>query len=1085
MICPKCKSEISDTALRCPICNAKVKMFCPACHALVRFGVASCNFCHHEILKKCKNCGAVNLASESICRKCKKPVKILMVDATKPKVQEIQDTQPEQQIETKTQENQVQELARNGNPKVEQSVDTVIKIEEEQLETKILPEETEEKININPAEIFEINISEGVDISSVDSGISKEDDKKLNVKYYEQPEAQDRLFTAIKGDKKQILAISGQAGFGKTTVLKQVISMLSNDKINVLFCECSANTQLSPFGAIQFALRNYLSLPDFYANEEIFEKSFKPVICSAFHFLSKTEQNYIANFLYPTEQSFYENILENQTNTYEILNKIINYIQDFSQLVLVVDSFDFIDAASYKYLSSLIKSGVINNRVKLLVAYRENVHIQSYLNFINEDESIYENIFLKNLSENNFNELVKFFLNGSNPLTDGLKKQIVKNSDLNAGYIEQAIFHMNDLNSFVVENGSVILAVDAYDINLPETFEKLVATRLSNLKISLSHHYEFLLIASLLGNVFNAQIVQSIMNLPDDATNNVINYLINAGYIVPYMNTDFSFKNGLVWQNIYDAAKNDEKFNDYNKKIHMLLSTLEFYNLPIKALFAQNIDENFIAFNLWTQNIKIASAVGDIDLYVLSQKQCLKLLNEFTHTNSEYIKNNIHERIGKLTYKSNPIEATEFLTDAMAVYHKSGDTIKAIELSGFLLKAQKLEDNANAIIEIVDNVLKLLPNTGYILERALINSKKLSALLKIGNYDELINIVRNEIIPVLESGLARPVAHKRYSHEFLFKTWVNCAICEANAYSYQGNDRGLEVIAAIEDVLKANDKLNFNECNSKIEISKALAYSNKGQLDFSDEILKNINLSDEFLTSKDISNINLIKVINKLLRYDFVNIRDELFEYATFANNCNDVVLKNIFKALLAKLIKDDGNAQKALDIYNEQVTYFAGEKISAGAFLCWYFMAEIYLLTDGPDKALEIAMKSLEITKSPKISNYNFMIMFKKFIAEIYLIKRDFEAAKMYIEKALMMARKYGLDYQIMTLYHLYGKYFEELVTSKTSEDILNAQNAMKMFDKSNDIAQELNIEKYTVNNDNAKQSLQVYCQLNNIAID
>jgi tetratricopeptide (TPR) repeat protein len=147
--------------------------------------------------------------------------------------------------------------------------------------------------------------------------------------------------------------------------------------------------------------------------------------------------------------------------------------------------------------------------------------------------------------------------------------------------------------------------------------------------------------------------------------------------------------------------------------------------------------------------------------------------------------------------------------------------------------------------------------------------------------------------------------------------------------------------------------------------------------------------------------------------------------------------------------------------------------------------MAELYLLTDGPDKALEIAMKSLEITKSPKISNYNFMIMFKKFIAEIYLIKRDFEAAKMYIEKALMMSRKYGLDYQIMTLYHLYGKYFEEIVISKTSNGITEAQNAMKMYNKSNDIAKELNIDKYMVNNDNAKQSLQVFCQLNDIVID
>ena len=81
-------------------------------------------------------------------------------------------------------------------------------------------------------------------------------------------------------------------------------------------------------------------------------------------------------------------------------------------------------------------------------------------------------------------------------------------------------------------------------------------------------------------------------------------------------------------------------------------------------------------------------------------------------------------------------------------------------------------------------------------------------------------------------------------------------------------------------------------------------------------------------------------------------------------------------------------------------------------------------------------------------------MIMFKKLIAEIYLIKHDFDASKMYIEKALLMARKFGLDYFVMTLYHLYGKYFEEIITSKTTNDVQIVQNSFKMFDKSNDIA-------------------------------
>ena len=90
-----------------------------------------------------------------------------------------------------------------------------------------------------------------------------------------------------------------------------------------------------------------------------------------------------------------------------------------------------------------------------------------------------------------------------------------------------------------------------------------------------------------------------------------------------------------------------------------------------------------------------------------------------------------------------------------------------------------------------------------------------------------------------------------------------------------------------------------------------------------------------------------------------------------------------------------------------------------------------------------------------------------------------------MYIEKALLLARKYGLDYHVMVLYSLYGKYFEEIVTSKTSMDIKHVNNAYKMYDKSNDIAKELNIQKYITENDNAKKSLQVFCQLNGIKTD
>ena len=74
MICPKCKSEISDTALRCPHCNLKVKIHCPERKALIRFGLRICNRCGAEVLKICENCGSVNLAQAKVCRKCHQPL---------------------------------------------------------------------------------------------------------------------------------------------------------------------------------------------------------------------------------------------------------------------------------------------------------------------------------------------------------------------------------------------------------------------------------------------------------------------------------------------------------------------------------------------------------------------------------------------------------------------------------------------------------------------------------------------------------------------------------------------------------------------------------------------------------------------------------------------------------------------------------------------------------------------------------------------------------------------------------------------------------------------------------------------------
>ena len=71
MFCPKCKNNISDEAVSCEHCGARVKIKCPSCGLLNVIGTKKCNSCGFELLKVCPVCRAANNPRALECRKCK------------------------------------------------------------------------------------------------------------------------------------------------------------------------------------------------------------------------------------------------------------------------------------------------------------------------------------------------------------------------------------------------------------------------------------------------------------------------------------------------------------------------------------------------------------------------------------------------------------------------------------------------------------------------------------------------------------------------------------------------------------------------------------------------------------------------------------------------------------------------------------------------------------------------------------------------------------------------------------------------------------------------------------------------------
>lgn len=68
-------------------------------------------------------------------------------------------------------------------------------------------------------------------------------------------------------------------------------------------------------------------------------------------------------------------------------------------------------------------------------------------------------------------------------------------------------------------------------------------------------------------------------------------------------------------------------YEDINKKIFAALTNFTLNSTAILGIIAQNLKHPKLALDIWSKNTRLASYIGDTNLYAISQKQCLALIN--------------------------------------------------------------------------------------------------------------------------------------------------------------------------------------------------------------------------------------------------------------------------------------------------------------------------------------------------------------------------------------------------------------------------------------------------------------------------
>ena len=723
---------------------------------------------------------------------------------------------------------------------------------------------------------------------------------------------------------------------------------------------------------------------------------------------------------------------------FSIMKKVIMTILAKTKVVFVIDNFEYIDGMSYDFFQELLNEQEVVDKSKFIILSSVSrpgfglitsslLTEDNYLDLTIAPFTLVQiETMLKHYQDYNFG---KDFINLAMKVSRG-----------NPSIVEQMVF----LNCDIKRNG--LKNINYSSLNL------ILKYRLEILKSEDLRTYRMLVAMSVLGTKFYPAILENFDNILTNDFEMILEKLVSLGFITQINNLAFEFKSNEIWKTIVSIVKNDECFEEILNILYEIINSYKQSSIALLGYIVQKLNNSDKAFDNWTLLMKQANYIGDIGLYIIVQKQALKLIENKTSAFYLNVKKNIYTRVGKLLSEIDYPVSIEYLQKAISLLDEN-EVFQKIELLGYLSSCSLKTGNYCGVIECVENVLNEIPEDRQI-EKMFVKTRLIKPLLGLGSFGQLINIVETEIFDDLEKILVKGKSLKFINIDNIFKLWLDIFYDYVEALIFQGDNKGFEKIQLIYDVLEKN-KIEDSVYLCRANLLLALANTIRGDIKVSTQILDDI-LKENTLDNMDshvISRWNFIDILNKFFLKDYKVLHSELFNVVSYANNVNDNFTKNILKTLLAKILKENNQTKKALEILEEQVAYFAKEKVATGVLLSWYLIAEIKLITSGTQFALDIATKALDIAQSPNINNYYFIALFNKLIGEIYLAKQDFESAKVYLEKAIFLSKQFNLQFILVKTYLQSAKLYQELALPKSALRADYIKMSLKMFQNAKNV--------------------------------
>jgi len=889
-----------------------------------------------------------------------------------------------------------------------------------------------------------------------------------------------KTLTTEKSNAGHVIGISAPDGAGKTTIVSTAKQLLEGRKIKFLTGQCQPINEIIPFAYFQDLLKNLFGLPPFIINIEESKKVISQILLEL-NLKDKYIEESLFNLLFSENMPNSTDIVKNQKKIFESIKAVFVALKTENTIALVIEDFEFIDPSSFECIKYLIDTGFLDSKSQIIITHTPDINIKDYLYLKDNDDQLVD-VHLKPLQKEEAEKVILGMLSNQDLLPQKLKDVIYKNSKGMPVYIEQVLWLL--FESGVIRNDNNVLKFnpDAANFMLPETVEEIIKIRLTRFNKISAIIPKILLNACMFGQKFMPNLLKTTTEIDDQQFMDSMHMLESSGIFIQYDRYSLIFKNRILYNLIYNEGFVQGEKANYHAVTLRVLNNFTKISSAILAAHAELANLPDEAANYWHIASKEALLLGDVKSYITAQHRFLSLLDKLSIPEKDKAKLNVYEEAGKINYEIAPEEAIPYLSNAIMEREKKDDIVKIIELTGYLARSSELTGNYAGVIECADKALSKINQENSPLEYALLNYCKLESIYNSGKIEEAIYLAKNDILPALKTAISKNKSIPGLSTDELNYIEIETSLILAKSFAAQGNKEA--VIISNSLVYKAKE-LGIKKIEVQAKLVEALYKALQGEK-------KSVNVILEYLkpliSQMTDNNIKLywgfIKLLTDILSGNFDAAKSIISSIIVIAEENRDYNILALTKLFEGKTYKEEHDLENAKTLYNDVLVYCSERKLALGALLGWYLYAEAEITDSNVEKAQEISEKALEIAQRPGININFFSMLLQRQLGEIQIIKGDFEAARMYIEQAVTMAKSLDLYLLLSKLLLTYGKIFQEMAAISGDDKQSNANSAHEYFMKSLDIAQELENEHMILQIEKEFTSLSTFCQLSGIVL-